>query len=78
MNKTWLILAALLALPPHLHTNAPGDTNRPRARELGVETGVFKPGAFNAITDVPGVRVGQVTIIEDEKIRTGVTAIVPP
>jgi D-aminopeptidase len=77
MKKICFILAAILALPPHLHANAPGDTDRPRARELGLEIGVFKPGAFNAITDVPGVKVGQVTIIGDEKIRTGVTAIVP-
>jgi len=31
----------------------------------------------NAITDVPGVTVGQKTIIEGERIRTGVTAILP-
>jgi len=77
MNKTCLILAALLALPPHHHANAPEDTDRPRARELGLEIGIFKPGAFNAITDVPGVKVGQVTIVADENIRTGVTAIIP-
>jgi D-aminopeptidase len=38
---------------------------------------VFKPGAHNAITDVAGVRVGQVTIIEGDSVRTGVTAILP-
>jgi D-aminopeptidase len=50
---------------------------RARARELGVAPGVFRPGALNAITDVPGVRVGQVTITEGEKVRTGITAVVP-
>lgn len=51
--------------------------NRPRARELGVAPGVFAPGARNAITDVRGVTVGQVTIHEGDSVRTGVTAILP-
>jgi D-aminopeptidase len=52
----------------------------PRARDLGVP---FQgtPGPLNAITDVPGVTVGHVTLIEDlpddRKVRTGVTAILP-
>lgn len=39
--------------------------------------GVFAPGPNNAITDVAGVRVGQVTIDGGDRIRTGVTAILP-
>ena len=50
---------------------------RPRARQLGVEPGVFPPGPLNAITDVEGVRVGHVTIVEGDRVRTGVTAILP-
>jgi D-aminopeptidase len=50
---------------------------RPRLRDLGVEVGIFRPGTFNAITDVAGVRVGQVTLWDGENIRTGVTAILP-
>lgn len=50
---------------------------RPRAREIGVAPGIFAPGARNAITDVAGVRVGQVTITEGDSVRTGVTAILP-
>ncbi len=50
---------------------------RVRARDLGVAPGIFAPGANNAITDVAGVRVGQVTLIEGERVRTGVTAILP-
>ena len=50
---------------------------RPRLRDLGVEVGLFKTGALNAITDVEGVAVGHVTINEGEQIRTGVTAILP-
>lgn len=50
---------------------------RPRARDLRIAPGVFEPGPLNAITDVAGVRVGQVTLIRGDDIRTGVTAIVP-
>ena len=50
---------------------------RPRARELGIEPGIFQPGAFNAITDVAGVLVGHATVVEGDRIRTGVTAIRP-
>jgi len=57
---------------------------KPRARDLGVP---FEgtPGPNNAITDVPGVTVGQVTIIEGEgqlpvgqgPVHTGVTGVFP-
>jgi D-aminopeptidase len=50
---------------------------RPRLREFGLKTGVLPPGPLNAITDVSGVRVGQITMIEGRDIRTGVTAILP-
>ena len=50
---------------------------RARARDLGVAPGIFRPGPLNAITDVAGVRVGQVTISEGDKVRTGITAILP-
>lgn len=59
-----------------------GDTaNRaaaPRARDLGMPFD-GEPGAWNAITDVPGVEVGYVTLVADEPVvaRTGVTAILP-
>ncbi len=46
-------------------------------REWGFPTGIFTPGLYNAITDVPGVTVGHVTLIEGDSVRTGVTAIVP-
>ena len=47
-----------------------------RVRELGVTVGNFAPGSLNAITDVVGVRVGQITL-RDGALHTGVTAIVP-
>jgi D-aminopeptidase len=56
---------------------AQGPTPRPRARDLGLAPGVFTPGPLNAITDVEGVRVGQVTLTTGDAIRTGVTAVVP-
>lgn len=46
-------------------------------REHGFPIGIFDTGKNNAITDVPGVTVGQVTCIEGDSIRTGVTAIIP-
>ena len=48
-----------------------------RARQLGIAPGRYPTGPLNAITDVPGVLVGQTTVIRDPDIRTGVTAIVP-
>jgi D-aminopeptidase len=57
-------------------TNMPKN-DRPRARETGLKIGVLPTGDLNAITDVPGVRVGHSTIVRGENIRTGVTAILP-
>lgn len=48
-----------------------------RARDLGIAPGKLPTGPLNAITDVPGVRVGHVTVREGERIRTGATAILP-
>ena len=50
---------------------------RPHARDLGITPGVFPPGPLNAITDVAGVRVGHQTLAEGDRVRTGVTAILP-
>jgi D-aminopeptidase len=51
--------------------------SRTRARDLGVAPGVHQPGPLNAITDVDGVLVGHTTIVEGDRVRTGVTAVVP-
>ncbi len=58
---------------------------RATLRELGIRVGRMRAGLNNAITDVPGVRVGHVTRIEDDvqvpglsektSVRTGVTAV---
>jgi len=50
---------------------------RRRARELGITPGILAVGGWNAITDVAGVKVGHVTLMERGDIRTGVTVILP-
>ena len=52
-------------------------TPRPRARDVGLVIGVLPAGALDAITDVAGVRVGQVTVTAGDSINTGVTVILP-
>ncbi len=56
-----------------------------RARDLGIVIGLGQPGPLNAITDVPGVRVGHQTLVRGDgplvrgqgPVRTGVTVVVP-
>ena len=69
MNLSILWLALIISLPATAQTN-------PRARRLGVP---FEgtPGPLNAITDVPGVAVGNRTLISGTSVRTGVTAVWP-
>lgn len=69
----WLLLVTL----PILTMAQTDETKRPRARDLGLEVGILPPGPLNAITDVAGVRVGQTTVIRGDRVRTGVTAILP-
>ncbi len=67
--------------------SAPAGTGggRPRARDLGIRIGRLQPGPLDAITDVPGVRVGHATIVRgdgplvvgDGPVRTGVTVVLP-
>ena len=70
-NSQWVFI--LLAF---LGTTASAQ-QRPRARDLGLIVGIFSPGTNNAITDVEGVKVGQVSIHAGDSIHTGVTAILP-
>ena len=70
-NTSYFFLLAMLS------GWAAAQEDRPRARDLGIEVGIFPPGLYNAITDVAGVRVGHATIIEGDDIRTGVTAVIP-
>src|SRR5688500_104778 len=76
-----VILALLLVA---LVTCSAATQDRPRGRELGIPFPGPR-GPLNAITDVPGIAVGHVTLIEGEgrlvpgkgPVRTGVTAILP-
>jgi D-aminopeptidase len=68
-----LLLAALGLVTSAAHAA----DRRPRPREAGIAFGILAPGPLDAITDVAGVRIGQVTIVEGANIRTGVTAILP-
>ena len=75
MNRLrWPLGAVVLVM---IWTAVQAAERKPRARDLGIEPGVFQPGSFNAITDVGGVKVGQTTLIDGDNVRTGVTAIVP-
>ncbi len=69
----YIIIAIFIAISLFETTNA----QRKRARDVGVEIGLFKTGKWNAITDIKGVEVGHETIIEGDNIRTGVTIIKP-
>lgn len=66
-----MLLAVMVTAP------LAGQEARPRARDIGIAPGIFGTGEFNAITDVAGVRVGQVTVTSGDTINTGVTAILP-
>ncbi|MEA1876180.1 MAG: P1 family peptidase [Bacteroidota bacterium] len=48
-----------------------------RVREFGIKPGIMEAGPLNAITDVPGVKVGHVTLYKPGEICTGVTAVLP-
>ncbi|OBQ46735.1 hypothetical protein A4U61_15010 [Streptomyces sp. H-KF8] len=61
--------------PPDRPQSADGV--RPRARDLGIAIGRTAPGPFDAITDVPGVRVGHTTVRRPPDVDSGVTAVVP-
>ena len=80
-----VVLFALLAAMclPTAAPRAQGQT-KPRARDLGIPFD-GTPGPLNAITDVHGVEVGFVTLVEGEgklvmgrgPVRTGVTVVFP-
>lgn len=63
----------------------PAQTTKLRLRDYGIRIGRMSPGPWNAVTDVPGVRVGHTTLVSGTgplvvghgPVRTGVTAIIP-
>ena len=74
--RTVLLLLPVIALSVAMGTPST-ETVRPRARDIGLKIGILPIGSLNALTDVPGVLVGQTTIVRGDNIRTGVTAILP-
>lgn len=70
MQRATVLLVACFASPL-------SGQGRPRAIDLGIAVGVLPHGSLDAITDVAGVRVGQVTVVRGDSINTGVTAILP-
>lgn len=81
-SKLTVVATAILIFIAHSAT-VYADSN-PRARDLGIPFD-GRPGALNAITDVEGIEVGHVTLIEgmgaltvgEGPVRTGVTVVHP-
>jgi D-aminopeptidase len=73
------LLVVFVLIPPisSMNQDVVKPSARPRARDLGIKVGILPVGPLNAITDVAGVSVGHTTIVRDDNIRTGVTAILP-
>jgi L-aminopeptidase/D-esterase-like protein len=84
MRIRWLVLPLLLLFTMEVRAQSNDALARPRARALGVPFD-GTPGPLNAITDVPGVEIGNTTLISgsgtpdliDKAVRTGVTVILP-
>ena len=72
-TRAFRLLAVLCALSGWTSAHA----QQKNLRDYGIDIGVLQPGRLNAITDVPGVEVGQKTLVQGDDVRTGVTAILP-
>ncbi len=70
--QRYILLLFIFLLPIYLVAQ---DNSRPR--DWGLKIGVLPSGKLNAITDVSGVKVGHETLIFNDSVRTGVTAIMP-
>lgn len=70
-------LVAVAALAITVRAGPAVAQERPSLRDVGIEIGRLPTGELNAITDVPGVRVGHHTIRRGDSVRTGVTAVLP-
>lgn len=71
-TKGAAILCALL-----LAADASSRAGGCRVRDTGLAIGILLPGPLDAITDVAGVKIGHVTIVQGDSVRTGVTAVLP-
>ena len=70
-------LASSMAAVAFLIMAVSAEAQRPRPRDAGIEIGILPTGPLNAITDVEGVSVGHLTLVEGAAVRTGVTAVLP-
>jgi D-aminopeptidase len=81
LSRSCVIFVCAAVAACQIATGAPTgcikDSDRVRARQLGIAPGVLTPGPLNAITDVEGVLVGHTTLVVGDSIRTGATAILP-
>lgn len=73
----WLRAGKPELISPHSTEVGIVPDGRSRARDLGIQIGIYETGTYNAITDVAGVKVGHVTLNYGDSIRTGVTAVIP-
>jgi len=73
MSKIKHCLIIILVTATYLNMEG----QKKRTADYGIRFGILNQGKNNAITDVPGVKVGHVTLIEGDSVNTGVTAIVP-
>lgn len=71
------MLLRLFATTLLLSACLPACAQHANLRDHGIAIGVLPTGQWNAITDVPGVTVGQKTLVRGDDVRTGVTAILP-
>ncbi|PKD43360.1 P1 family peptidase [Rhodohalobacter barkolensis] len=71
------LLCSLILITSLILADSVQSQERQRVRDLGIHPGILPTGPLNAITDVEGVMVGHQTLIEEDNIRTGVTAILP-
>lgn len=76
MRQSVLMATLLFFLSPGLKQEA-FSQSRGRIAAYKIKIGVLPAGKLNAITDVTGVKVGHVTLIKADSVRTGVTAVLP-
>jgi D-aminopeptidase len=77
MANKLFAFATLLLVSAFAAAQSTAPNARPRASDLGLKVGILPAGPLDAITDVAGVEVGHTTIIREDNIRTGVTAVLP-
>ena len=70
--KIFLIINIVLSL--YVYSPAQSDG---RLRDYGIQIGTYEIGKYNSITDVEGVKVGHFSLVKNDNIRTGVTAVLP-